>query len=170
MVYCEECLLFFFSIFRFQWNIWSSSPKPSFLSLMIFKSQLSASLIFLWWWSYYPHLRLHFSRAPNEQHIRSEVKGYHSWHWQRTPPQPSAYSPVLLMNSCCMCLLWLQQTPRVYVKHYHNLCMCVCVCVFARAHNSWWICQRLQSTCCLSPWWTSCSDVYRDLLFNSGAS
>lgn len=52
--------------------------------------------------------------------------------------------------------------------HYHNLSVCVreCVC----AWNSWWICQRLQSSRRLSHWWTSCSDVYRDLLFNSGAS
>lgn len=55
----------------------------------------------------------------------------------------------------------------VYVLHYHNLCMSVWL---ESVQNSWWICQRLQSSRRLSPWWTSCSDVYRDLLFNSGAS
>ena len=81
----------------------------------------------------------------------------------------------VLINSCCMWLPWPHPTSRVYVcvcfLHYHNLCMCVCVCVCVRAS----VCRtpgesvRLQGARPLSPWWTSCSDVYRALLFNSGA-
>lgn len=59
------------------------------------------------------------SRALNEQRIRSEVKGYHSWSWHGPPSLFLCIFTCVLINSCCVCLLWLHPTPP-----------CVCLCVF----------------------------------------
>lgn len=50
------------------------------------------------------------SRASNEQHVRCEMKGYHSWSCYKAPSLCLCIFTCGLINSRCVWLLWQHQT------------------------------------------------------------
>lgn len=126
------------------------------------------------------------SQTPRELRLPLELKphlshSHNSFWWSskviRNLPFLHNLGFLLGPFHCCLWLyLTVQESHVGVVTGAVYLCVLCIIITFASVHLR--VCLKRilvnlseTSKCsCLSPWWMSCSDVYHDLLFNSGAS